>query len=180
MYLRAVLPGEYEDLYLRETSGDLARLGGLEGATPPFEEWMKQRWAATMARFVVFGDKDHARLGLVSLFNADLRNGHAHLALVSFDSTSPSPLVMMGCGLFIEHAFSSWPLHKLYLDVAGYNLDRFSSGVGKLFEAEGRLTKHHYLDGRHWDHHILALSRERWAAYWGLHAKTVLPDGEAR
>ena len=33
---------------------------------------------------------------------------------------------MMGCGLFIEYAFSCWPLHKLYLDVADYNLE--SSG----------------------------------------------------
>jgi hypothetical protein len=173
-----VLPGEYEDLYLRETSGAEVGRGGLEGATPAFEEWLRQRWAGTLARFVVLRAADHGRLGLVSLFNADMRNGHAHLALASFDSTSPSPLVMMGCGLLIEHAFASWPLHKLYLDVAGYNLDRFSSGVGKLFEPEGRLTKHHYLDGRHWDHHILALSKERWGAYWGQYSKTVLPEGE--
>jgi hypothetical protein len=179
VYLRAVLPGEYEDLYLRETSGDLARLGGLEGATPPFEEWLKQRWAATLARFVVLRDTDHGRLGMVSMFNADLRNGHAHLALTSFDATRPSPLVMIGCGIFIEHAFSSWPLHKLYLDVAGYNLDRFTSGIGKLFDAEGRLSKHHYLDGRYWDHHILAISKERWGPYWERYAPKVLPDGDA-
>ena len=50
-----MLPGEYEDLYLRETSGALASRGGLEGSTPAFEDWLKQRSAATLARFVVFG-----------------------------------------------------------------------------------------------------------------------------
>ena len=176
VYLRAVLPAEYEDLYLRETSGVEATRGGLEGATPAFEEWLTQRWAGTLARFVVLRGGDHSRLGLVSLFNADLRNGHAHLALNSFDATRPSPLVMMGCGLFIEYAFSCWPFHKLYLDVAGYNMQRFLSGQDKLFETEGRLKDHHYLEGRRWDHHILAVSRDRWKPYWARHAAAVVAD----
>ena len=86
---------------------------------------------------------------------------------------------MMGCGLFIEYAFSCWPFHKLYLDVADYNLEQFSSGVGRLFEAEGRLKDHHYLDGRHWDHHILAISRDRWKPYWGKYAASVLAEAAA-
>ncbi len=179
VYLRAVLPDEYEDLYLRETSGALASRGGLEGTTPAFDEWLRQRSASTLARFVVLGDADHRRLGLVSLFNADMRNGHAHLALSSFDATRPSPLVMMGCGLFIEYAFSCWPLNKLYLDVADYNLEQFSSGVGRLFEAEGRLKDHHYLDGRYWDHHILAISKDRWQPYWGQYAASVVAEAAA-
>jgi hypothetical protein len=176
VYLRAVLPGEYEDLYLRETSGVNARRGGLEGSTPAFDEWVRQRAAGSLARFVVLDSGDHRRLGLVTLFNADLRNGHAHLALTSFDATRPSPLVMIGAGLAIEHAFAPWPFHKLYMDVAEYDYDQLSSGVGRLFEEEGRLTGHHYLDGRHWDHHILALSRERWSAYWEQYAPAVLAE----
>lgn len=174
VYLRAVLPGEYEDLYLRETSSSEAARGGLEGATPAFEDWMKQRSAGALARFVVLGAEDHRRLGLVFLFSPDMRNGHAHLGVSSFDATRPSPLVMIGCALLIEHAFSCWPFHKLYLDVAGYNFDRFSTGVGRLFEPEGTLKDHHYLDGRRWDHHILAISRERWGPYWRRYADSVL------
>ena len=176
VYLRAVLPGEYEDLYLRETSGANSRRGGLEGATPAFEDWVRQRAAGSLARFVVLDSGDHRRLGLVTIFNADLRNGHAHLALSSFDATRPSPLVMIGAGLAIEHAFSSWPFRKLYMDVAEYDFDQLSSGVGRLFEEEGRLTGHHYLDGRHWDHRILALSRERWGSYWEQYAPAVLAE----
>ena len=179
VYLRAVLPGEYEDLYLRETSGAQAGRGGLEGATPPFEDWVRQRAATSLARFVVLDSGDHRRLGLVTLFNADLRNGHAHLALSSFDATRPSPLVMVGAGLAIEHAFSSWPFHKLYMDVAEYDFEQLSSGVGSLFEEEGRLRGHHYLDGRHWDHHILAVSRERWGSYWAQYAPAVLAEAAA-
>ena len=171
-----MLPGEYEDLYLRETSGALSSRGGLEGATPAFEEWLKQRSATALARFVVLGVADHRRLGLVFLFNVDMRNGHAHLAVSSFDATRPSPLVMMGCGLFIDYTFSCWPLHKLYLDVADYNLEQFSSGLGKLFEAEGRLKNHHYLDGRYWDHHILAISKDRWNSYWSRYSASVLEE----
>jgi RimJ/RimL family protein N-acetyltransferase len=176
VYLRAVLPGEYEDLYLRETSGAVASRSGLEGATPAFEEWARQRAAGSLARFVVLGADDHRRLGLVFLFNADMRNGHAHLGVSSFDATRPSPLVMIGCGLLIEHAFSCWPFHKLYLDVADYNLDQFASGIDRLFAREGRLTEHHYLEGRRWDHHILAISRERWRRYWSRHGGAVLAE----
>jgi hypothetical protein len=174
VYLRAVLPGEYEDLYLRETSGALASRSGLEGTTPVLEEWLKQGSAGVLARFVVLSNDDHRRLGLVFLFNADMRNGHAHIGVSSFDVTRPSPQVMMGCGLLIEYAFSCWPFHKLYLDVAGYNMERFWTGEDKLFEVEGRLKEHHYLDGRRWDHHILAISRERWEPYWGKYAAAVL------
>jgi RimJ/RimL family protein N-acetyltransferase len=179
VYLRAVLPGEYEDLYLRETSGDQATRGGLEGSTPAFEDWLRQRSTGILARFVVLAADDHRRLGLVTLFNADLSNGHAHLALSSFDPTKPSPFVMMGCGLLIQHAFSCWPLHKLYLDVAEYNLAQFSTGVGRLFEPEGRLKDHHYQGGRRWDHHILSISRERWSPYWRKYADSVLVEDAA-
>jgi len=169
-----VLPEEYQDLYLRETSGAHAATGGLEGRTPPLDDWVRQVGSASLARFVILRAADHRRLGLVSLFNADLGNGHAHIALSSFDASRPSPLVMMGCGLFIQHAFARWPFHKLYLDVAGYNLGRFRSGEGTLFEVEGKLKDHHYLDGRRWDHHILAVSRERWEPYWRRRAPVVV------
>jgi RimJ/RimL family protein N-acetyltransferase len=87
---------------------------------------------------------------------------------------------MMGCGLFIEHAFSCWPFHKLYLDVAGYNLGRFRSGEGTLFEVEGRLRGHHFQGGRRWDHHILAIFRESWEPYWRRHSAAVLGGAPER
>jgi len=176
VYLRAVLPEEYQDLYLRETSGAHAAGGGLEGTTPPLDEWVRQSAARSLARFVIVGAGDHRRLGLVSLFNADLANGHAHVALTSFDATRPSPLVMMGCGLLIEHAFSCWPFHKLYLDVAGHNLERLRLGRGGPFEVEGTLRDHHYLEGRRWDHQIVAVFREGWAPYWRRHAAAIVGE----
>jgi hypothetical protein len=174
VYLRAVLPEEYEDLYLRETSGSGGPMGGLEGSTPGFEEWVRQTAAGSLARFVILRSGDHRRLGLGSIFNADLGNGHAHIALSSFDPTRPSPLVMMGAGLLIEHAFACWPFHKLYLDVAEYNLGRLGSGQGRLFEVEGTLRDHHFQAGRRWDHHILAVYRAGWKEYWSRRAATVL------
>jgi hypothetical protein len=160
--IRPVVPSDYELLYLRETGSEQGQRGVLGGATPPFGEWLQQRSRGVLAQHIIESRNEHLPLGLVSVFSADFQNGHAHMAILSFKAESPSPLVMIGMGLFLRHVFSCWPFHKLYLDVAEYNYSQFASGAGRFFEVEGRLREHHFLNGRRWDHLVLALSRARW------------------
>jgi RimJ/RimL family protein N-acetyltransferase len=165
VYLRAVLPGEYEDLYLRESSGELAPTGGLEGRVPSFEEWVRQRSLGVLAQFVAVRVADNGRAGLVTAFSPDFRNGHAHVSIYGFDPGAPEPHALIGLGLLIEYAFGCWPLHKLYLDVAEYSYPQFATGTERVFVREGRLKDHHYLGGRRWDHFVLAIYRDAWAEF---------------
>ncbi len=162
VYLRAVLPDDYVYLHLHETSSDGASETVLGGATPSFPERLAQRASGVLAQYLVVTVATNSRVGLVSVFGADFQNGHAHLAALKFDRTRSSPLMLFGVGLLIDYAFACWNFHKLYLDVAGYNLPRLSSGADRWFELEGRLKAHHFHDGELWDHHIFALYREKW------------------
>ena len=75
-----------------------------------------------------------------------------------------------------------WPFRKLYAEVAGFNYAQFASAVPLIFTEEGRLTDHDFYQGRYWDKHVLALSRDRWQGVrsWLMPAITgpVRPDLE--
>jgi hypothetical protein len=68
--------------------------------------------------------------------------------------------MMFGLALFLRYVFTCWNFRKLYMEVAEYNYEQFSSGAGRFFEVEGRLREHFYYGGRYWDKLILTLSRE--------------------
>ena len=68
--------------------------------------------------------------------------------------------------LAIDYAFETWPWRKLYLEVPEYNLELFRSGLDRYFVRDkGVLREHVYLDGRYWDVHVLAITREMWATW---------------
>lgn len=165
VYLRAPIPDDYPDLYLRETSSDRSALGGLAGSTPPYEEWLRARSAGVLCQHIALTTAANTRLGLVTAFGADFANGHAHLAALSFAPERPRPMFLIGLGIFIDYVFGCWAFHKLYLDVVEPNYAQFASGAGQVFEVEGRLKDHHYLGGRRWDQIILAIHRSRWSEF---------------
>lgn len=170
VHLRAVLPEDLTYLRLVETSSELAPQWRLRGSTPSPQDWAQGSTAGVLAQFLALANRDRAKVGLVTAYNANFRDGHAQLAAVAFDPARPGPLMPIAIGLFIEYVFRCWPLRKLYMDVAEYNLPQFASGVDKLFSAEGHLREHYYLDGQYWDKYILSLSREQ----WGDHPKRFL------
>lgn len=133
----------------------------LRGATPSPEAFRRLLWDRTLAQLVVVHAAGVA--GVVTALEPDLRNGHVHVAVV-VASGAPPGIGVEGLALLVEHLFAEFPLRKVYAEVLGPNLDAFATGVGRLFEVEGRLTAHEYLDGAFHDMVVLALTRERWAA----------------
>jgi hypothetical protein len=102
------------------------------------------------------------RLGILACYDLDLRNGFAYFGGAKFDRGSRSPDFIEGSVLFIEYVFACWPLRKLYLQVAEYNLDQIGSGVGRLLNEEGRLREHRFFAGRYWDEVMLSIDRAAW------------------
>lgn len=154
--LTAQHEGEALALY---TSGSHLTRYRLRGATPSPESFRQALWERVLAQFVVVGDGKV--LGLVSAFQVDFRNGHAHVAVVARPDAPPGT-GMEGTALLIEHLFSEFGLRKVYAEVMAPNGEAFASGAGRLFSVEGRLTAHEYLDGEYHDMLVMAISRERW------------------
>jgi hypothetical protein len=162
VYLRAVVPDDYTYLQLVETSSAVAPIWRLRGCTPSAQEWMQLSLSGALAQFVILANTSHVRVGLVSVFQDSLQDGHARLAALHFDPRGRSPLMIFGVGLFIEYVFRCWNFHKLYMHVPEYNYPSFASGLDRIFTLEGRLRRHYYLDGRMWDQLILAIYRDTW------------------
>jgi hypothetical protein len=165
VHLRAVLPDDLTYLRLIETSSELAPRWRLRGATASPLDWAHGATSAVLAQFMVISNRDRARVGLVTAYQANFQDGHARLAALAFDPRRPGPLMPIAVGLFIEYVFRCWNFRKLYMDVAEYNLPQMASGLGDLFAIEGRLREHYYLDGEYWDKLILSLSREAWSRH---------------
>jgi RimJ/RimL family protein N-acetyltransferase len=162
VFLRPVLPSDYETILTAELSEDLGPRWRHGGNTPGMEAFVRSLWTGVLAQFLVCSRRTGQALGLVSLYNANLQNGYAYFAMAKFQRRTPGRLQLEGAALFLDYVFDAWPLRKVYGEVLGFNFDQFASEAGKLFVEEGRLTDHAYFGGRYWDQHVLALYRETW------------------
>lgn len=162
VFLRPLTPRDYERLYLQELSLDLGPRWRHQGATPSLESFTQSLWAGVLAQYLVVERETRRPIGLVCAYNANFIDGWAYFAVAKFGEAGGAGRIFHGLALFLSHLFRNWSFHKLYAEVAGHTLPSFSSALGRLVEEEGRLTDHEWYQGRRWDHHILALTRERW------------------
>ncbi len=132
------------------------------GATPSPEQWTQRLWQGVLAQYLVVGNQEPTPIGLVAVYHANFQDGYAYLGAERFGPPRPTPLMMFGVALFVDYVFSCWDFHKLYVEVAEYNVAQFQSGIGRFFELEARLRGHLWYDHRRWDQLILALYRDSW------------------
>lgn len=136
----------------------------LAGQTPSPEEFHRLLWAGTVAQYLVCTDRE-VPTGLVSCFEADFRNGHAHLAAIAAPAFTGTGALLAGLGAFVNRLFDTFPFRKLYAEVLGTNLPAFASGMSRVFEREGLLRNHVFTNGAYDDLHVLSLTREHWAVH---------------
>jgi hypothetical protein len=125
-------------------------------------------WTGTLAVVLVEDHRaDRPRVrGLLSAFNHDARNQHAHLGMLRAGSEHTASLAdiafVEGAALFVDWLFADWPLRKLYAHMPGPAFDRVASGRHRLFVEEAVLRDHRRIGRDLVDEHVLALTRERW------------------
>jgi len=122
---------------------------------------MQLTWNSVLAQFVVTRTSDRRALGVVMAYRPSFQDGHAQFAVVSLEKRR-SPVLVLGCAIFLEYVFTCWNFHKLYMELPEWNLSQFASGLGKYFQIEGRLRNHLFYDGQHWDEIIMGLYRSTW------------------
>lgn len=162
--LRALRPSDYEWLYDSAMSTSVGFRWRYRGATPSPEQFVTSLWEGVLAQFVVEGCEKKLPRGLVTIFNANFREGFAHISVLSHPDSVGRGHVLEGLGLLIDYAFRVWGFRKLYAESLEVNLRQFASGLGRYFVEEGRLKDHEAYGGAFWDLVVLAIWREAWVA----------------
>ena len=102
---------------------------------------------------------------MITAYNADLRNGHAYLALIVQPSKRRALIAHDANLLFINYLLTGWAFRKLYGETSERNLESlFPGAVGRYVKVEARLVDHEHFDGQYWDTIIMALYRSDWEA----------------
>jgi hypothetical protein len=159
--LRPVEPADYP--WLLPLAQEMALVGRWRtyGVTPSPDEQVRLLWQNVLCHFVV-ESHDQVRIAVVTCYQADLRNGHAFIAVLA-DPRVRHPLVLRdGMLLFLDHLFGNFPFRKLYAEASETTIGDFSSAFGKVVEVEGRLVDHLLWQGRYLDWYYLSIRRDRW------------------
>lgn len=161
--LRAPTHHDHDYLFQLHVTGEPLVRFRLRAMTPSPEAFHRLLWDGVLAQFVVSTEGGDP-VGLVSCLGADLRNRHAHLAVLADPAWRGTGLLVAGAWQFIGYLFAHFDLRKLYAEVLSSNFRRLRTGAGRLFVVEGRLSAHEFVDGGYEDLYLLALDRERWVA----------------
>ncbi|MCU1357203.1 MAG: hypothetical protein JWM89_2621 [Acidimicrobiales bacterium] len=165
--VRPVSPADYDALRANEltwTFGGGFRFGG---RTPSPDAHVAALWNGVLLQSVGVAPPGEELLGLYTCFDADLRHGHASIAVAAQDRHIGSGAAFVGLGLFITDLFTEWPFRKLYAQSRAGAYERFALGAGRLFTVEGRLSGHHHLNGTTEDTFLLTIDRTAWMAGMG-------------
>lgn len=167
--IRALQPSDIPSLYSAASDPVLGHRWRYRGRTPSFAEFEATLFEGVLAQFAVTPKDSSTICGLVTLYNADLANGHAFLGVVRGARVAGDQGSMMdGCVLLIQHAFTSWPLRKIYFDVPGYNMHLVNGLIEANFATEeGRLRHFYFFNGEYFDKIYVSISRQVWRERMG-------------
>jgi RimJ/RimL family protein N-acetyltransferase len=162
--LRPVGQQDYAYLYDLSLAEENTTRWRYRGVTPSPEGFVVDLWNGVLAQFVMESAVTRERIGLVVAYNADPANGHVFLGVLLDATHRRKVWPLEGVLLFVDYLFQNWAFRKIYAECPEFNAEQFGSGASWLFQEEGRLRSHHYLQGRHWDYIYYALYRDCWEA----------------
>lgn len=160
--LRPVLSTDMDWLYALLTfeAGSRWRY---RGRTPGHAEFANDLWHGVHTQYVVCTPTAQP-VGVVGTYNVNHSAGHCHLFAVA--SPDHGAEVTEGTGLLIDWAFTTFDLHKIWVEAPEFNLAQFA-GLTRVAEVEGRLRDYEFWQGRFWDVLILSIGRRRWSEVMG-------------
>lgn len=163
--LRPVVPGDYPALVRLESDSATGPERIRPEASPT--EVAQLLWNGVQAQATVRATATDELVGLVTCYDADLRNGHAWLAVRSTADQVGTGLAMLGLGHLVTDLFREWPLRTLYALTSDRALPRFASILGRTATVQGVLRGYRLDDGAPADRTILAVERDAWLGHHG-------------
>ncbi len=159
--IRPVEARDFDFLFGLYTSGDHLVRYRLRGVTPSPESFVRFLWEQMLAQFIV-ESRDGRPVGVVSSFEPDFRNRYVYIAACSTAEFETTGLVLEGVALLVSYLFQTFDFRKVYAESLEANYAQFALGEGRLFEVEGRLKQHEYVNGSYQDFVLMAIYREAW------------------
>lgn len=159
--LRPVTPEDYPYLFRLSLDPRVTFRWRLRSATPTYEAFVAGIGQGVLVQHLVVLP-DGAPVGLVTVYNADLRIQVANLALLLDPAVQRTRIGVDALVLFLNHVFTAWSLRKVYAETTELSYGAFASGAGRFFEVEGTHPEHEVFAGRTWTMYVLAFYRERW------------------
>lgn len=142
---------------------ELLDRGRFAGRYPSPAEYSHLLWnGGALLQTAVCDASTDELVGIITTYEADLRNQTAYLAVASAEHPRRRGLVLAGLGAQVHVLFTDWPFRKLYAEVLESNRAQFARGLRELFELEGTLVGDHRTRSGYEDRHLFALYRRRW------------------
>ncbi|HET8657508.1 MAG TPA: GNAT family N-acetyltransferase [Micromonosporaceae bacterium] len=155
--LAPIIPDDLGFLYALAIDPETGFRWRYRGSIPPFDRFKAELWNQVLLQFVVRRIEDDMPIGHVVAYGDELSLRHTYIGAVFHPDSVGTGLPAQAVALFVRHLFHTFPLHKIYMEVPGFNWPQLQSGQGSLFRVEGVLRDHDYYAGRHWDKYICAL-----------------------
>ncbi|HZM79459.1 MAG TPA: GNAT family N-acetyltransferase [Candidatus Limnocylindrales bacterium] len=157
--LMPVLPDDLGALYGLATRPENCFRWRYRGAPPPVSRFADELWSQVLTQFTVRTVESNQVVGLVVAYQPGPALRHVYLgALFSPEHSGRGPAAQV-TALFAKYLFHTYPFHKIYLEVPGFNWAQLSSGEGVLFDVEGVLRDHDTFAGQSWDQRVCAIYR---------------------
>jgi len=126
-FLTPVVPADYQYLHALATSGPTGRTWRLQGQAPSADEFVSFLWDESDMQFTVLSRFDGKPVGLVQAYATDLAARHAKISALFQDSVHRTGLPAEALAMFVEHVFATWPLRKIYFEIADDIRERYES-----------------------------------------------------
>ncbi|MEU6073186.1 GNAT family N-acetyltransferase [Micromonospora sp. NPDC047074] len=158
--LTAVVPDDIGFLYSLATTPETCFRWRYRGAPPSLDRFVEDLWRQVLVQFVARRAEDGQPIGQVVAYAADPAMRHLYVGAVFHPGHTGAGLAARSVERFVRYLFHTFPLHKIYFEVPGFNWPQVSSGRDRFFRVEGVLRDHDYHAGRHWDQYLCAVYRD--------------------
>jgi RimJ/RimL family protein N-acetyltransferase len=162
--LGVLAPEHYEEIFSWLGQDNVGALWRFNQGLPTREQFVVELWRGMNEQAVVFFGDDPTPVGLVSSYGVNRRNQICFVAVMSSPKMMRSGLAIGGLALFMDRLFTTWPLRKIYADVADYNLHSYRGVLSHIAEVEATLRDYLWWDGGLHDRMTIKFERERWMA----------------
>jgi RimJ/RimL family protein N-acetyltransferase/aryl carrier-like protein len=155
-----VAPDDAGFLYALTTDPQTCFRWRYRGAPPSFDRFAADLWNHVLVQYVARRAADNQPIGHVVAYGADPAMRYLYIGAVFIPPYAGTGMAAHVAAMFVRYLFHTFPLHKIYLEVPGFNWPQVQSGQDRVFRVEGVLRDHDYYGGRYWDQYLCAIYRD--------------------
>lgn len=158
--LTPIQESDLDFLYLLATHPETGFRWRYRGNPPSHQQFAADLYGHVLVQYVARVVTTGEPAGHVVAYEADLAQGHASIGAMFTPDHAGVGRAAEITAVFARYLFHTFRLHKLYLEVPGFNWPQVASGAGRLFQVEGVLRDHDFYAGRYWDKRVCAIYPE--------------------